>query len=111
MTQDEVYNGLAHFVMDILPPKKWTKAELRIKKLEGVLGMSGTCYCEDGEKVSLRTKYDDDLRDKLLWLHQFTTRWGGDKNRWNRAIYTLYPEGKFDMEFIWDQELQDGLVT
>ena len=26
---------------------------------------------------------------------------------WNRAVYTLEKNGHFDMEFEWDQELQD----
>jgi hypothetical protein len=41
----------------------------------------------------------------LLDLQKISTKGGG--NKWNKAIFTLSQEGKFDMEFIWDQELQD----
>ena len=29
------------------------------------------------------------------------------EHKWNRAVYTLEKNGHFDMEFKWDQELQD----
>lgn len=32
-----------------------------------------------------------------------------NKNKWNKAVFTVNPEGKFDMQFIWDQELQDEI--
>lgn len=25
---------------------------------------------------------------------------------WNKAVFTLYPDGKVDMEYIWDAEWQ-----
>lgn len=38
-------------------------------------------------------------------LHEITTE--GGNNRWNRAVFTLTPNGVFDMEFIWDQDLHN----
>ena len=29
------------------------------------------------------------------------------EHKWNRAVYTLEKNGRFDMEFEWDQALQD----
>ena len=29
------------------------------------------------------------------------------EHKWNRAVYTLEKSGHFDMEFEWDQALQD----
>ena len=43
----------------------------------------------------------------LHHLHQITTK--GGHNRWNRAVFKLWPDGKFNMEFIWDQELHDEI--
>ncbi|MFJ1383113.1 hypothetical protein [Capnocytophaga canimorsus] len=31
-------------------------------------------------------------------------------NQWNKAIFTLFPNGNFDMEFIWDQAWHDEIV-
>ena len=51
--------------------------------------------------------FKDGLDFALMELHEITTEEGS--NKWNQAIYTLTPDGKFDMEFIWDQELQDEI--
>ncbi|HEY8400102.1 MAG TPA: immunity protein YezG family protein [Cytophagaceae bacterium] len=55
----------------------------------------------------MRTKFDDDLEEKIKWLHTTTTE--EDKNKWNKAKFSVTPDGKFDMEFIWDQEWQDEI--
>ncbi len=52
---------------------------------------------------------DHDLtRETMLSIFDFHK--DSEKNNfapWNRAIYTLEKNGHFDMEFIWDQALQD----
>lgn len=106
MTVNEVYNNLGSFLLGLLPDKNWLKAELNIEIQPGVLGMSGDCLC-DGEKVSLRTRYNDDLKAAIKWLHTTTTE--GGHNKWNKAKFIITPDKKFDMEFIWDQEWQDEL--
>jgi len=40
-------------------------------------------------------------------LHAITTEDG--HSRWNRLRFTLYSTGKFDTDFIWDQEYQDEI--
>ncbi|CEN52949.1 hypothetical protein CCAN11_360004 [Capnocytophaga canimorsus] len=30
--------------------------------------------------------------------------------QWNKAIFTLFPDGNFDMQFIWNQEWHDEIV-
>ena len=42
-------------------------------------------------------------------LHEITTE--EDNNKWNKAVFTLTPDGSFDMEFIWDQELHDRIES
>jgi hypothetical protein len=104
MTVNEVYNSLGSFLLDLLPDKNWLKAELNIEIQPGVLGMSGDCLCDD-EKISLRTRYNDELKSAIKWLHATTTE--GGYNKWNKAKFTITPDNQFDMEFIWDQEWQD----
>ncbi|WP_161662313.1 hypothetical protein [Pedobacter sp. V48] len=41
----------------------------------------------------------------ILELHRITTE--GDGNKWNGAVYESSSDGKFNMEFIWDQDFQD----
>ena len=40
-------------------------------------------------------------------LYQITRNELPIHKNWNRAKYMLYPEGKMNIEYIWDQELQD----
>ncbi|PUV24056.1 immunity protein YezG family protein [Sphingobacterium athyrii] len=46
-----------------------------------------------------------DIRNWIRELQDITTE--GDSNKWNKAIFNLNAQGKFNMEFIWDQELHD----
>ncbi|MCL1670015.1 hypothetical protein M2T82_18285 [Elizabethkingia ursingii] len=51
--------------------------------------------------------FDADVDFAIMELHEITTE--GGNNKWNKAIFTLTPDGDFDMEFIWDQELQNEI--
>lgn len=51
--------------------------------------------------------FDADVDFAIMELHEITTE--GGNNKWNKAIFTLTPDGGFDMEFIWGQELQNEI--
>ena len=44
-----------------------------------------------------------DLMDSVFELQESMF----PEHKWNRAVYTLEKNGRFDMEFEWDQALQD----
>ena len=44
-----------------------------------------------------------DLMDSVFELQESMF----PEHKWNRAVYTLEKSGHFDMEFEWDQALQD----
>lgn len=104
MTVNEVYNSLGRFLLGLLPATEWLKAELNIEIQPKMIGMSGSCFT-GSEKRSLRTKPDNDIKEKINWLHATTTH--GGHNKWNKAKFTITPDKKFDMEFFWDKEWQD----
>ena len=106
MTINEVYNSLEDFLMNLLPNEFWSKAELNIKVQPKMVGMSGKCYAPDKE-ISLRTKFDNKLEDKIKWLHKKTTHGGNQK--WNKAKFSITSEKKIEMDFVWDQEWQDEI--
>ena len=63
-------------------------------------------YLESGEKKSFKL-LDDDL-DIDLGVCVFELQESMfPEDKWNRAVYTLEKSGHFDMEFEWDQALQD----
>ena len=65
----------------------------------------------DWDKIILEIECSDkhDLsRDAMLAIIKFhNTAEENNFTPWNRAVYTLEKNGHFDMEFEWDQELQD----
>ena len=63
-------------------------------------------YLESGEKKSFELLDDDldiDLDECFFELQESMF----PEHKWNRAVYTLEKSGHFDMEFEWDQALQD----
>lgn len=107
MNVSEIYTQLGQFVVDIIPEDNWTEAFLNIKLVPKNIGMTGKYKSQEGKEVSLRTRFSEELGNSLFELHRITTE--GGHNRWNRALFKLWPGGKFDMEFTWDQELHDEI--
>jgi hypothetical protein len=103
----EIYNLLGTFILETIPDPDWQLAYVNIKLLPKNIGMSGRYADISGIEKSLKTKFGDEVANALFELHKVTTE--GNKNRWNRAIFKIWPDGKFNMEFIWDQELDDEL--
>ncbi|KAA2242751.1 hypothetical protein F0L74_09495 [Chitinophaga agrisoli] len=108
MTVDEIYLNIGQGMAGAIEESSWTKARLLIKVVgTGVVGYTGDYQIrETGHDMSVR-KIPRDIRLWIRELHEITTE--GGSNKWNRAVFTLLPDGKFDMEFIWDQELQDEI--
>lgn len=103
MNLNDVYTSLANFLLELIAEKEWQKVELNLKIQPKVTGMSGKCYTSD-KVISLRTKFDDNIESQIIWLHLTTTNKGN--NKWNKAVFTLYPDNQFKIEYIWDAEYQ-----
>jgi hypothetical protein len=103
MTIDKIYEGIAQEINNAIRDN-WEKAVLNIEfEGEGVVGYNGD-YEINAEKKDLDVfEISYEISDWITELHEITTE--GGNNKWNRAIFTLFPKGKFDMEFIWDEEL------
>lgn len=82
------------------------KAELHIEVLGEMVSNTGNYIDGSGETKQIDVEeFDFQLTFDLLDLQKITTE--GGSNKWNKAIFKLDREGKFEMDFIWDQELQD----
>ncbi|WP_214226660.1 hypothetical protein [Pedobacter sp. B4-66] len=108
MTVDEIYLNMAQGISNAIDENNWTKAKLDIEIVgDGVVGYTGDYELNStSHDLSVR-KIPRDIRNWLKELHRITTE--GGKNKWNRAVFALEPQGKFDMEFVWDQELHDEI--
>jgi hypothetical protein len=107
MTVDKIYESIAQEINNSINDN-WETAVLNIEfEGEGVVGYNGD-YKIDAEKKDIDVfEISFEISDWITELHEITTE--GGNNKWNRAIFTLFPTGKFDMEFIWDQELNDEI--
>jgi hypothetical protein len=106
MTVDEIYLKIGEEIVKVIENDNWTNARLEFEIVgEGVVGYTGD-YLENNLTKDMSVEnIDDDITEWISELHAITTE--GGSNRWNKSVFSLTPDGKFDMEFIWDQELHD----
>lgn len=105
MTVDEIYQNIAKNISEAIK-EDWQHAVLRLEVLDGMVSNTGVYYdAKDQEKQLDVEEFDFQLTFDILELHRITTE--GSSNKWNGAVYELSSDGKFDMEFIWDQDFQD----
>ena len=76
-------------------------------RVDKVVEFTGYFLNDKGEKNWIdvfNLKVENNVVHKL---YQETQSHPLQHKDWNRAVFTLYPDDKFNMEYIWDQELQD----
>ncbi|MBO3099455.1 hypothetical protein [Gelidibacter pelagius] len=107
-TQKQIFNEIAISIIDILPQgEKFNYAVLEIKRLNANIGFTGYYITPEESKKWLDIfsfKLDTNCIEELYNLTQ--VEFPIHKN-WNRAKYTLFPEGKMEIEYIWDEDLQN----
>ena len=106
---DDILQDISNVLMKYLN-EEHTKLELFFKRTDGSSGFHGNIYNSNGKKSPLNIDdYDDDfLFDHFESLYQTMTK-DSDKHKWNRAKVTLTSDGKLNIKFEWDQELEDEL--
>jgi hypothetical protein len=106
MTVDEIYLLIADKINQGIN-EDWQKAEALIERIDKVVGFTGSYIDLEGESKSLETNFGFFDAQAIHELHTITTE--GGHNRWNKLKFMLSPTGKFEMDFIWDQEYQDKI--
>lgn len=107
-TQKQIFNEIAIAIIDVLPQgEQFNYAILEIKRLTANVGFTGYYITSDERKKWLDIfsfKLDTNCIEDLYKITQ--NDFPIHKN-WNRAKYTLFPEGKIEIEYIWDEVLQN----
>lgn len=107
-TIEQVYQSLASNINNAIE-EDWSKAVVNIKTAGTMVNFKGVYLnINDIENQIKVSKFDFMLTFDILNLYKITTE--GGNNQWNKAIFTLFPNGNFDMEFIWDQAWHDEIV-
>ncbi|GIM58572.1 hypothetical protein [Capnocytophaga canimorsus] len=112
MQVEEIYLKIGQEVFNAVQSDNWTEAKLYLEvtgdERNSVVGYTGE-YIENNKVKNLSIR--NISRELRLWvkdLHKITTE--GGNNQWNKAIFTVFPNGNFDTEFIWDQAWHDEIV-
>lgn len=109
MTIDEIYEVIANGIIQSIPRNDWDEVSLHIQGDSTYIETSGVYLISDEEFELDTHSLDCEVSFAIMELHELTTE--GEHNRWNRATFTLFPDGEFDMEFQWDQDLDDEIKS
>ena len=108
METQKIFELLANKVLDSVEGIiNWKSAALKIKRLEGNVGFESYYVSSNEGQIDIDTKVNYQTAKAIHKLYEFTQNNPLKHKKWNRAVFTLYPDNQFNMEYIWDQELQD----
>lgn len=101
----EIYNRIGQRIVDSIE-NEWVEAKLYIEFIGSVKSSLEYITGNADTKTSFLVDSFKNMKD-IKDLNTIMTENGN--NKWNKAIFSIIPSGKFNMEFIWDQDLQDEI--
>ena len=108
MTVNEIYTYIGQKLFDSIPEELegWEKAVMHCKRLDRFFTGGGKLFIDGSKEIRL-DKFEAgwEMSRYIHQLYEITTE--GNTNRWNRLEFTLFSNFQFDLQFVWDQELQD----
>ncbi len=110
VTVDEIYDSIGQNAIENLPTE-WSEAFIDAERsADDALKLSGGYSSIDLEFTSFKfRKFDRRIVDEFHELYSIMTK-EGDQHKWNRAKFKLTPDGKFSIDFDWDQALADEVT-
>ncbi len=106
---EHIYTNISAMIMKGME-SAWSEAVLEVELHALAIKLSGGYIHGLGtEPFSFKFSKDDkkSLIALLLELHLQTSQ--DEKNRWNTMSYHLQTDGRYKVDFIWDQELADDI--
>ena len=107
MTVGDIYQDIGQRISDSIE-EEWQKATLLIDRLENYISVEGS-YITEGIEKRLDEVHGYLFSINIHELHLITTAQA--QNKWNKLKIVMLSSGKFEMDFIWDQEYQDEINT
>ena len=84
----------------------FSKCWIRMKRQIRMTSYGAFYVDEFGKEMRVLIENDDDLYTAIEELYTITQTQLPIHKDWNRAVFTLYPDGKVNMEYIFDAEWQ-----
>jgi len=103
---EEIFKKLATKLIEDIGDVQWEKVILDLIRLEGSVRFSAI-FINESQSSDLEVSFGFWEARDVHKLYNITQSEPAVHTNWNRAKYTLFPDGKMEMEYIWDQELQD----
>jgi hypothetical protein len=100
-TIDEIYLGIAQAIVDSIEGK-WDVAKVEVEYIVNTAEFD-CVYVDANSKAEKDFDVGYQMYKDFKELHGITTE--GGSNPWNRASFTLNPDGEFSIDFKWDEEL------
>jgi len=104
MLVDEIYLNIAQKIIDNINDE-WNFAKITFEYLGSAAEYQGKYYKNTEQSYDFKVGYP--IYKLFKELHTITTE--DSENKWNRALFSLEPTGKFNSEFEWDQDLSDEI--
>lgn len=111
-TEKEAFLYFADVLMENRGNIVFSKCWIEMERQEKMSGFSIVYIDESGEEryVSIKDiEKRSDLYSAILELYTITQTQPPIHKDWNKAVFTLYPDGKVNMEYIFDAEWQAEL--
>lgn len=100
---DDLYMKIAQGIVNAIDTP-WEKAVIQAEVFEDAANFNGE-YFSEGK--TLYFEVEDDAYDYFEEIKEIMS----EKNKWNRATFTLKPSGDFNIDFEWDQALDDEVKS
>lgn len=105
MTEQEVFVVFVKALINAIPDGcSYQYCILQLERLPNYTSAWAKITDYDGNIQVL--DIETDLYDIIQELYTITQTQPPIHKDWNKAVFTLYPDGKVDMEYIWDAEWQ-----
>jgi hypothetical protein len=105
MTEQDVFIVFAKVLINAIPDGcSYKYCTLQLERLPNYSSVWAkiTDYDANIQVLDIET----DLYDIIQDLYTITQTQPPIHKDWNKAVFTLYPDGEADMEYIWDAEWQ-----
>ena len=110
MEQKKIFDLLAIGLLGDIPQgQSFDKAVLSIMRQPAMVEFKSYIIVNSNEKIDLEVSMGYKYAKLILELYKITQTQSPIHTDWNRAIFTLYPNGTSEMEYIWDEELQQEI--
>ena len=105
-TEKEAFISFAERMISSMENNTYSACFLEINRQEGVTGFSTSYKDANGEEKYYTIRNGSEVCEVIRELYTIIQTQPPIHKDWNKAVFTLYPDGKVDMEYIWDAECQ-----